>query len=54
MNKYAEIRLNQAYKEIEQILENDFSEDFGKIDKILDKIPDKHKNIELVGITKIP
>ena len=54
INKYAERRLNQAYKEVEQILEADFGEDYSKIDRVLDRIPEKHKSIEVQGITKIP
>lgn len=54
INKYAEKKLNEAYKEVEKILESDFGENYAKIDAVLDKIPEKHSNVEVMGISKVP
>ena len=54
INKYAEKRLNEAYKEVEKILELDYGESYSKIDAVLDKIPEKHSYIGVMGISKVP
>jgi hypothetical protein len=47
INKYCARRFNQAFKELERVLEDNFQNQYSKVDKVLDKIPEFHHLITI-------